>query len=468
MNQQQLLMLAALLKSDDPEMLVKAAASVNTATLVTQPGGMFAVAGMETDVISTHVTPRGIGASLPVYTSYVTDPYYGIFTGYTAETGARPVTPCEDGPSGSMKAGVLTASFGRVQHDTKTIEIDTVLDQTRGVNNNLRLLGEIYGNGVFGGSDAAPNSPQQILNLVVMSEMVGVGVQFERDLAKLTWQGNPANNTAQGGHKEFNGLDRLIKTGHVDAESSTAMAAADSHIVAFAHNLVTGTTKDIVEEMLATEHYLYHLADRTGLSPVTWKIVMRPELWYELTKVWPSRYLSNNATNFAGTNVMAFNDGSTVRERDRMRQTLQIDLNGRTYEVITDDGIYFDDNVSDSGNYSAGQYGSSIYFLPTMVSGNFPSMYWEHKSYTAVPAQIAPMGAGVRNTEFWTDNGRFLWAYDSNGFCFKLKAKCEPRILLRTPHLAAKIQNIKYVPTKALRSPFPADATFVQGGVSSR
>ena len=471
MDERQLKALFALMGlSDEESMRVKAAANVHTAAKITQPGGMFAVAGMETDVISTQVAPRGIASMLPVYTSFIADPYYGVWTGYQAETGSRPVTPCEDGPSGTMKAGVLTSVFGRIQHDTKTIEIDTVLDQSRGVNTNLRLLGDVYGNGVFGGGNALSANPQSILNLVVLSEMVGVGVQFERDLALLTWQGDPSNNTASGGHKEFRGLDLLIKTGHTDAESGTTIPAVDSTIEDFDYEAVDSGTTDIVDVMLGMEQYLHHLADRTGMAPVTWKIAMRPELWIELLKVWPSRYNSYKVSTFEAptANAMVFNDGSTVRMRDEMQRTMRIELNGRMYDVVTDDGIYFEDSVINSSDLSAGEYASSIYFLPIFVRNNFPSMYWESKDYTQIPAQLAPLGSGIRNTEFWTDGGRFLWAYDSNGFCFKLKAKCEPRLLLRTPHLAAKIQNVMYKPTRALRSPFPGDANYKGGGVSTR
>lgn len=473
MDTQQLLQFMAAMQAQgaDPGMLVKAAGNIHSAAKITQPGGMFAVAGMETDVISTQVTPRGIGAQLPVYESFVSDPYYGIFTGYGAETGSRPDYPCSDGPSGTMKAGVLTAPFGRIQHDTKTIEIDVVLDQKRGVNNNLRLLGDVFGQGVFGGKPANSLNPSQLLNLVVMAEMVGVGVQFERDLAKLTWQGDPANNTTNGGHKEFRGLDLLIKTGHQDAESSTAMAAADSVITDFAYEPVDSINTDIVNEMIYMEAYLHNLASRTGMMPVTWKIALREELWFELSAIWPCRYNTSRCSDFAGTegSLVMFNDGSVTRQRDELRNTQRLPINGRTYEVVVDDGIYFDDNDSDAVNVPSGSQASSIYFIPTVVRNNFPSMYWEHKSYKGVPEQIAPLGPGIRNTEFWTDNGRYLWAYDATGgFCFKLKAKAEPRLLLRTPHLAGKIQNILYTPTRFYRSPFPGDANFVQGGVSTR
>jgi len=44
----------------------------------------------------------------------------------------------------------------------------------------------------------------------------------------------------------------------------------------------------------------------------------------------------------------------------------------------------------------------------------------------------------------------------------------EPRIILKTPQLAARIQNVKYVPHQHLREPDPDGAYFFKGGVSTR
>lgn len=457
-------LVSALERLETKSMHTKAPANFNNATLLQQPGGIFNTAGMESDVISTHVRPMGLGSMLPVFASNLDDPRYGFLTGYTATNGSEPTNPCDDAPSGYLKAGTLTAQFGRVARDTNTIEIDKILHQQRGANTNLRLIGELLGQGDWNPSTA---SQQDVLNMVVQSEMVQVGVNMERKLATMLWTGVTTNNTSGGGYKEFPGLDYQVATGQVDAESNTAMPAADSIIMDFNYNLVDGTTLDIVDYVSTMEYNLRRLAMQTGMDPVTYAIVMRPELWAELSAVWPCRYQTNRCATDTGTNPVVINDNNNIAMRDNMRRTMTIEINGRTYPVIEDDGIYENTNINNA-NVTAGSYASSIYFLPLRVKGNFPVLYWEHIDYRQVQAQISALGAGSRVVPFWTTNGRFLWVYKTNGFCFNLQAKCEPRVVLRTPHLAGKIQSVRYNSMLHLRSPFPDSPYHQNGGVSSR
>lgn len=449
-------------KDNFSDLLVKALASNNTATMMRQPGGIFSTPNLDNTVISTHVMPKGLGALLPIYPNNLTDPRYGVLTGFTAEVGSRPATPCSDAPAGYIKAATLMAQFGRVAHQTNTIEVDKLFEEIRGGGGNLRLLGTVLGEGL------RPNmSSDDMLDLVVKSEMVSVGVQFERDLANLLWQGNPANNNAGGGHKEFPGLDLQIATGQVDAESNAAVTALDSYISDFNYNLVGGTTKDIVDELTYMEYFLFHLAEKTGMAPVEWVLVMRPELWFELTAVWPCRYLTNRCSNFAGSSIVTINDDNSIRMRDAMRAGMYIEINGRRYTVVTDDGLVEKTNVT-SGSVPAGSYASSIYMVPMRARGNFPVTYWEHKNYRGLTQQLAPMGQGAKAVQFWTDDGRFMWTVDQRWFCFLMQAKIEPRVLLRTPHLAGKIQNVLYTPKRHLVSSDPSSTYFRNGGVSVR
>jgi hypothetical protein len=463
-----LMMFAAMLQANkegaDPmELITKALASQNTATLLQQPGGIFSTVGLDNNVISTHVTPRGIGASLPVFQSNLTDPRYPVFSGFSAEFGGRPNAPCDEAPSGYMKSGTLMAQFGRIAHGTPTIEADSLLDEARGVTTNLRLMGQMLGNSTIG----PRMSDADVLDLVVKAEMVGVGVQFERDLAKMLWQGDPANNSAGGGHKEFPGLDLQIQTGQVDAESNVALPGVDSYIENFGYNLVGGQNRDIVEDLSYMIYYLEDLAERTGMAPAEFRLSMRSELWYDLSAAWPCRYLTNRCSNISGANVVSLNDGLQIQMRDRMRQGMFIEANGKSYPVEIDDGI-FEHNNTNNANVPAGSYASSIYVLPVRARGNFSTLYWEHKDYRGVARQISPMGAGAQHLQFWTDTGRFLWSMDQQYWCFKLQAKVEPRVILRTPHLAGKLQNVLYTPKRHTRDFDPASPYWVNGGVSTR
>jgi hypothetical protein len=307
----------------------------------------------------------------------------------------------------------------------------------------------------------------QVLDLVIKSEMVGVGVAFERKLSQLLWQGTPANNNAGGGYAEFPGLDSQIATGQVDADTNVAVPAADSDVKEFNYNLVDGVNLDIVEYLSMLEYYLRDTARRTGMMPVTWAVVMRPELWFELSAVWPCRYLTHRCTEIDGTSPMVINDNVNVSIRDQMRSGMYLDINGIRYPVIVDDGIFEHTNINNA-NVPAGHYASSIYMVPLRIRGNFPVTYWEYKDYRGVQPEIGVMGAGQRNVPFWTDNGRFLWVYRDNSFCFDLQAKIESRVVLRTPHRAGRIDHVLYSPLQHLKSPVPDSPYHFDGGVSLR
>lgn len=447
------------------EMHQKVVGSTHAGALLTQPGGMFSIAGIEQNVVSTHVAPMGLGAALPAFGNNIDDPRYGFVTGFDADIGSEATNPCDDAPFAYMKSGTLTAAFGRVMRQTQTIEIDKLLHQKRGASTDLRLIGSVLGRSV--GMDVDSMNEQDILDLVVQNEMVSVGVSFERKLGKLMWQGAITNNTAGGGYKEFPGLDNQIATGQVDAETNTAMPAADSFILDFNFNDVDGVALDIVEYVSMMEWYLYDLATRTNMLPIRWAIVMRPELWFELSAVWPCRYLTHRCTTADNSNPMVINDENNVRLRDAMRDGMFMDVNGRRYPVITDDGIFEFTNVNNA-NVPAGQFASNLYFVPLTIRGNFPVTYFEFIDYRGVQAQMAPLGQGNRVVPFWTDSGRFLWVYRPNAYCFDLQAKVEPRVVLRTPHLAGRIDHIKYSPLAHLRDSDPASSYFKDGGVSFR
>lgn len=463
MNEQQRRMAIELLVKQllGDDMHNKAPANFNTSILLTQPGGMFTVAGADNVVISTHIAPQGLGAHLPVYPSNLDDPRFQVFTGFSDDIGSEPQLPCDDAPTGEMTGGTLTASFGSITRQTNTMEITSLLHQQRGANTNLRLMGEMLGDSRM----SMDLGPDGILDLVVKAEMASVGVRLERKLARMVWQGDPSVNTP--GYKEFPGLDLQIATGHIDAETSTAIPGVDSYIMDFNYNEVGGSGLDIVEYISMLEYYMSDLAKRTGMDPVQWALVLPPGLWFELSAVWACRYLTDRCSNSSGSAVVAINDDTAVRMRDELRNGMYLIVNGKRISVIVDDGIYEHNNVNNA-NIPAGSYASSIYLIPLRVRGNFPVTYWEYVNYRGIERQIAPLGAGQRNVPFWTDDGRFLWVYRDNGYCFDLQAKVEPRIILRTPHLAAKLQNIRYSPLRHLRDYDPTSPYNPMGGVSTR
>ena len=136
------------------------------------------------------------------------------------------------------------------------------------------------------------------------------------------------------------------------------------------------------------------------------------------------------------------------------------------FDVVLDDGIFEQDSTNDA-NLLAGEYASTIYFVPLTIVGNFPVTYREYLDYHH-PVADANVALLQGRQDFWTDGGVYSWAIEQQKWCYKLSLKTEQRIVLRTPHLAGKIQNIKYIPLQHLRSSDPASPYHADGGVSVR
>jgi len=444
------------------EMETKTPAAQGTNTELHGLGSLFGRSSVERDVITAHMNPEpGIASIVPLLPSVMEDPRFASITGYTATTGSEAATPCDDAPAAFVKAANLTAQFGRLQRDTQTIDWDKVaLRRNRGDFTDLQLRGQVLGMTNLSPVEAATSD---ILNIVTKSEMVIAGVSMERTLVNHMWQGNVANNNAGGGYKEFPGLDAQIATGHVDADSNTAAPALDSDVKDFAYDGVGGTGRDIVEYLSMLEFYLNYNATHMGLSPVKWAIVMRPELWFELSAVWPCRYLTNRCATSGGANPIVINDNVNVSARDDMRNGKFIDINGNRYPVVTDVGIFEHTNINNA-NVAAGQYASSIYMVPLTITGSFPVVYREHLDYRQGAADAALLRG---NETFWTDNGVYSWAYEETKWCYKLSVKTQQRIILRTPQLAGRIDAVLYEPLQHIRSFDPSSPYHFDGGVST-
>lgn len=455
------------------ELLTKAPAAFNTALPLHGTGGLFSTPGLDQAIVSAHVRPRGIGSVLPAFPSNDTQPTFGIVTGISDDIGSEPTNPCDDAPTGYTTVGALTARFGRVARQTNTIEVSRVIEKFhRGDFTDLVVQGNPFLNPDNGGVAYPSNvGVANFLDAVVYSEMVNAGVRMERKVGRMIWTGTPANNTAGGGYKEFPGLDRQIATGQKDAESGTLIPAADSLVVNAGYATVGSSTFDLVGRVQETEYYVTTLGEDT-FGDVQHVVVMRPQMWEAVSEVWPLQYNTQHAGNMLANdaNARLIVDGRmTVEARDQMRASRVITINGRTYPVILDNGIHEANGVSSHAYYNnnlvPGKYSSSIYFLP-LTAGGLPVLYWQYKDWM----QLGSTMSALQNKEsFWTDGGRFLWGYVDNGaWCFSLKFATEPRIVLRTPQLAARIDNIVIAPGIKTRDMNPANPHWVGGGVSTR
>jgi len=445
-----------------------ALAAGHAGTLLHGPGGMFNTPGLSSALISTHVKSRGLGYLLPAFPSNEVAPYFGFITGFGEEIGSEPNAPCDDAPTGYMKSGTLTAKFGHVSRDTQTIRLpDTIKKINRADFTDLTLINSVLNQN--GADTLYPPSVNEagMLDMVTKAEQVIAAVNMERKVSKLLWSGDAtgANDTPGGGYVEFPGLDNQIATGQVDAENNQAMPAADSLVLDFGYQDVA--TSDIVEFMEEAEDFNYNLAEDTGVGPVEGALVMRPNTFRSLTSVWPIQYNTQpEMAIIAGSEARVIIDArANITDRDAMRNGLYLDLNGKRFNVVLDTGIVEENNATNPSDLNAYEYASSIYYIPLKIVGGLPVTYWEYLNHQlSVPQTQLLQGMQT----WWTDGGRWLWSMDGKFTCFKVKMETDPRIVLRTPHLAWKIQNVKYTRMVALRDPDPENDYWVNGGVSIR
>lgn len=431
-------------------------------------GGIFGVPGLDQDVISARIVPMGISSVLRVVPSIYAFPEYPYITGVESDGDAEPTGPCETCPSGVTEGCIQSACFGYICRESRELTISRAIERINSGDVDMRLVNDMLGLDL--------NDPWRviqsydsdtILQIATAQAMMEVGILLQNAVLPMIWSGNPANNNGTG-YMEFNGLDTLISTGKVDYHTGVACEALDSDVKDFNFQHINTVDADgnfrIVRMLAALENYIFYNATRMRLLPATWVWAMQEKLWYELTEIWPIAYLTTRNVTLPAGNT-AFLDATRINDmRDQMRAGKTLTINGRTHPVVTDDGI-FENNSANNPNLNPGEFASNIYLVPLTYLGNRPATYLEYKDYRAGAQEIALSKA---QDFYWTDAGRFLWTVERRKYCYTMSAIVEPRIVLRTPQIAGRLDNVMINPEQVLRSPWEDSEYFFKGGVEHR
>lgn len=457
----------------------KAVSSTPSSPYLHGPNGLWSVAGLERPVISTRIIPRGVASMLPARSNNSMNPLYGYLTGFTNPAETQPEGVCDDPPTaGQMKNCMQTAVFGRYSYQTRVMDlsrIGQVINRSEPmdlflVNNPVGVEG---GNGITDPA-AAPGT----LSLVneARARFVELAVKFQNKLSEQLWYGNPSNNTGGGGYKEFPGLDYLIRTGIQDAETGQTCPSLDSMIVDMNYKKVTDLTGNdtIINVLTYTWRMLNNLATRTRLNPVRWVIAMRETAFYEISAQWPCNYLSYRCQPFnagSGTEIV-IDAGDAIELRDSMRREQFLIIDGLRVDVVFDDAIE-EQTSGDTSRIDQTCFASDIYFIPlTVQGGQMAVTYWEYFDWSGPNAALAAetvAAVPLLRNYFWTDGGQYMWHMKPpTNWCVQWLGLIQPRVVLQTPHLAARIANVQYCPLMHPRDAFPNDPYFVNGGATSR
>lgn len=434
------------------------------------PGGIFSQSGISRDLFSTHVRPTGLISALPARGTIDTNPLFGYITGFQDVSGSVAAGVCDDPETaGAIKGCLQTAQFGRYSYMTRESEINALGRRTnRGEFMDLRVVNNPLMETLGIGNPNVPGNPD--LARDVLERMLEVGIAFQRKLLRQVYTGNPANNNVGGGYREFPGLDILIGTDKVDAITGANCPSLDSDIKNFSYGLVDAAGGNTIVNVLT---YLMRMlesrSETMGFDPTEWIIAMRQSLFWELTAVWPCSYLTYRCSFNAidGSKVVNVDAGDHIAMRDAMRAGHYLLIDGKQYPVAIDGGIVEETNT-DTASVTSGCFASDIYVIPVSVRGGLGVTFFEYLDYMK-GAMIGAADGNYANDDFWTDGGRYLWhKKPPTNWCIQHLAKIEPRLVLLTPHLAGRLQNVQYCPLQHERDALPDDPYFVDGGVTSR
>ncbi len=445
----------------------KAISGVPNAVYPHGPGGLFSTLGLDNVVINAHMSPEGLDSVLPVYGTRYMNPIYGFLTGFSEDGGSEPDGPCDDCLGGTLQGCQQTAQFGHVCRGSDEIHIPRITDLVnRGETTALTLLGDVMGPS---GIVRTPTTTRGWINMVTRAEMVKVGILLQRWAYQVLWSGNPANNM-NGGYAEPPGLEMQVREGIVDIHTQELCSALDSYVVDFGCTDVEGAVGgfDLVSWISNMVWWIGRNARRMKLNPTKHVFVGRPDLFEALTAIWPCRYLTDRCQNSQGTAVGVINDATNTTMRDAMRNGSYLLVRGKKIPFIQDDGMTEENADAGSDYYNdclaAGEFMSDLFYLPLMAKG-MKTLYWEHKDYAPLNRAIADVHA---TDSMWTDGGRLFWTNQKLRGCVKLSAEMDIRPILRTPHIAGRIDSIVYSTVRHSRSPFYNDPYFLKGGTSSQ
>ena len=434
-------------------------------------GGLFSYPGLSRPVFNAMVLPqKSLQAMLPVRASREQTPLFGLFTGVTDTSGSEPTGVCDDPPvAGLSKLCMHSFVFGRQSRMSRVFEIDRMgLIVNRSDNTDLQFMGNPFQGGTMQNVPAFPGfagASNNVLNTELGKAFFEMGVAWSRDFAREAYTGNPTNNTAGGGRKYFYGLDILINTGYRDAESGIACPAADSIVRSMGSLEINTNGTTYVRHITNILRNLKHLSSRVGLDPVQWVISMPWAMFYELSEIWPCAYATYRCQSgyFSESQAQSVDTQWMIDFRDDMRNGEYLLCDGKKIPVVLDDSVT-------ETPLAGSSFSAPMYFVPLTVLGGTPVTYLEHVDYDMPGGAMESARAmAPADSYFSSDGGRFLWhKKPPNNFCVQYLGKTEPRIMLLTPHIAARLTNCKYTPVAHERDWDPDGSFYVDGGRTTR
>lgn len=433
--------------------------------------GLWSTPGPVRDMWATVARPQTIGQLLySNATSLYTRAEYELLTGVQAARGDNGVAICDPAPrAGLLKSCIQKSYFGQMRLDTDTIEVPTTGGYLNAADMDRDIINLNMANNPF-----IPDILRRTVdpNTTQFMQMYTLGIQLERDMEQLIFQG--AYATAKGASawasaiQEFDGLDTLIATGKVDDRTNVACPAADSTILDWGSALIDGTmagpehvTYNIVQAFSELWYHLKQKADDLGMSPTMWFVTMHPDLFRALTRVWSCTYLTSGCNTASASSPNNIDSAAQKRMNDEMFNGSFLWVDGERVPVVLSRGMA---NTKVNGGFRG-----DIYFVPLSSMGIRTSYLEFFNQGNPSAMAVANMLGGPNDGSYTTtNNGAYAFTKSYKVFCHQYHLVSQPRLVMRTPMLAARMTNIVFRNLLYTDDPFPGTTYHKNGGTPQR
>lgn len=382
-----------------------------------------------------------------------------IMTGQLAGGTTNASSFCGNPPTpGWLKTCQQTYAFGRYYVKTDL----NVLAYTGLRKNRADVPREILN----AGANANPLIPSIMFDMsdtqnLLAVELYKIGNSLSRTLELVSIQGTAATDANRTGWwSEFAGLDKQIKTGYTDAITGVTCPAVDSAVISFNAD-IGGTGSDGRTFVAALTELVWGLWDRArdvGMDNVQWAIVMRKEQFRRAVDVWSCSYLSYRCAG-AQYNEITNDSANTRALQIEMIQGQYLLVDGVKVPVVFSEGI---PNPAVGNN----QYQADIYVVPVSWAG-MPLVKIQHmdmnNAYLTAKASFTDADSVTV-----LNNGLYLVGRRDTGLCIEYHFQSMMRLILETPFLAGRLDDVTYTYLAPTRQAIPGSSLYTNGGISIR
>jgi len=427
------------------------------------PGGMLSEPGIRPEMLSTLIKPRTILQAIPWFKSQFINEKISILTGQLASEGTNAANTCGDPPNpGDLKKCTRTSIFGELYMKTKKVNVTDI-----GRMNDRADLERRIQNFAASGSPLVPDllkTPGLNFMSTSAQALLALGVMLERVVADLEVSGNATvvggASTTLGVVSEFDGLDLLIKTGHVDLATSIACPAADSHIINWG-TVIGGAFQGLSIMQLLNDIYFSRkaLASDVGMENTTWALVMDKRLFRALIQIAACTFPNTRCTDATAGRPTGRTESEIEARFFEFQNGQYLLLDGDKVPVLFTSGI--DVAVP---NKSGDGLTADIRLVPMGWSGG-PLLFGE---YFPLDNKWIAEWENIANEDRTThNNGMFMTATRSDGFCDELLLTGQFRLRLDAPFLAARLDNVTFNGYTGYRQFDPEGTFHYDGGVTT-